>query len=45
MANGGRTVKRIAWDLQEAWRLIAAEKLHAALEQESQVKSKQSKRI
>ena len=36
--------KELAMHLQEAWRLIAPEKLHAALEQVSKAKSKGSKR-
>lgn len=36
--------KELAMHLEEAWRLIAPEKLHAALEQSSQSKSKGSKK-
>lgn len=36
--------KELAMHLQEAWRLIAPEKLHATLEQSLQIKSKGSKK-
>ena len=37
--------KELAMHLQEAWRLIAPEKLHAALEQVPKARSKGSKKI
>ena len=37
--------KELALHLQEAWRLIAPEKLHAALDQVSKARSKGSKKI